>query len=69
MIVCEHCWGRRLRSWIVERSQGRMVVTECLACGKRSSRWFGDQPSAPALDYSSDYSSRRAQKLGTGYTR
>ena len=47
MVVCEQCGGRRLRSWIVERAQGRLVITECLSCGKRISRWFGDPLSAP----------------------
>ena len=47
MVVCEQCGGRRLRSWIVERSQGRLVITECLLCGKRSSRWFGEPAIAP----------------------
>jgi hypothetical protein len=36
-----------LRSWIVERAQGRLVITECQSCGKRSTRWFGDPLSAP----------------------
>ena len=47
MVACEKCGGRRLRSWIVEQSQGRLVITECQSCGKRSSRWFGDPPRAP----------------------
>jgi uncharacterized Zn finger protein len=47
MVVCEQCGGRRLRSWIVERAQGRLVITECQSCGKRSTRWFGDPLSAP----------------------
>jgi hypothetical protein len=49
MEVCEQCKGRRLRSWIVERSQGRLVVTECQTCGKRITRWFGDPLGAPKL--------------------
>jgi len=47
MVVCEKCGGRRLRSWIVEQSQGRLVITECQSCGNRNSRWFGDPPSEP----------------------
>jgi hypothetical protein len=47
MVVCEQCGGRRLGSWIVERAQGRLVITECLSCGKRTSNWFGDALSAP----------------------
>jgi hypothetical protein len=47
MVVCEQCGGRRLRSRIVERALGRLEITECLACGKRTSRWFGDALNAP----------------------
>jgi len=47
MVVCEQCGGRRLRSWIVERAQGRLVITECLSCGKRISRWFSDPLNPP----------------------
>jgi hypothetical protein len=46
MVVCEQCGARRVRSWIVERAQGRLVITECLVCGTRTSRWFSDPLSA-----------------------
>jgi hypothetical protein len=44
MMICEQCGKRRLRSWIVERAQGRLLIIECASCGKRTTRWFGDPP-------------------------